>query len=516
MTGGTPGAERLTGPLTRDALAPHAGGLGDMFAYLWRVVIPHTNALHTAPWRGRTAREYGALANLARRHGGARVPPRFIDYLAGEPLPFASDVPIEAGGERAFTVMLVIDCLANDIHPGSVAISASARAPAPCRAASHMRQRRWIDGHYGGGIDGTGLVVPKGPLYRRVQDEKAMASGDRLDTQFGSLSLLEARTDHYSVSLSAVSPKDFAAGYDPADVPTPVIGFGPIAEDHDDLSFQSSLRQGRPFLDAKPTDPDALAARTVSVVRSMDSVDIILLPELCTSSVAVTAVALDLSSGATHAGGEAPRLIALGSGLSQGACPDTGRPYNECAIVDGKGRIIWTQRKLHHFRMSDRRMTQCAIATVGSVPHAEDVATDAVLQVRDLPHFGRVMVLICEDLEQRAPGGDVAYALRPDWILTPVLDIGQAVGRWTHQRAIEIARLSDTRIVVSNSATLAVRQAGRSRLVDMAPEDVGIGLCLEMGGQRRLRVVTATDCATPPVRAQVPWTPDDWSEWSII
>ncbi|MDE4909568.1 MULTISPECIES: hypothetical protein [unclassified Methylobacterium] len=502
--------------LTQELLGPHLQGLGDLFALLWQVVVPHTGVLHTVPWRGRAAAEYAPLAAAARQYRGTGTPDVFIRYLLGEPVAFHTEIAPAAEAERAFTIMLVIDLLAHDVHPASVVISASSRAPAPCRAASQLRQRRWIDGHYGGGIAGTGRVVPKGPIYRRLLDEDEMASGDRLDTQFTSLALLEVGAGQYTINIEAVAPKDFPAGHDPADAAAPSIGIAPVAEDRDDLAFDAVLRQGRPFLDARPRDPGELAARTVAVVRALGSADIVLLPELCVSADAVVAVMEDLVAAAGLSGAPAPRLIALGSGLSAQCCPTTSRPYNECSIVDANGRVLWKQRKLNHFRMGEQRMGECNILTAVARPHAEDVATGTVLQVRDLPHFGRVMVLICEDLEQRAPGGDAAYALRPDWILTPVLDVAQSAGRWTHQRAIEIARLSGTRILVSNSATLAVRQANGRTVGDVAASSVGIGLCIDMTESRRMKVVTLADCTISPISAQFDWDPTSWDRWTIV
>lgn len=499
--------------LTAASLAPHLQGLGDLFAFLWNVVVPHTAALHTVPWSGRRVTEFANLKAAVRRHPGVEVPDALTRYLIGGHVGFPTDVPATAQPERAFTVMLVVDELAHDIHPAAVAVSPSARPTAPSRALSELRQRRWIDGHYGGGIGGTARVVPKGPIYRRLVDEDALASGDRLDTQFMALAVLEGRSDQYEIKIEAVGPKDFPVGYDPADVAPYRVGMAPVAQDRDDLVFEAVLRQERPFLDARPRDPDATRARIREVLETMRAADIVLLPELCGTAEATTAAMGDLAASATAI--PVPRLIALGSALSAQCCPNTGRPYNECTVVDANGRVLWRQRKLNHFRMSERRMGECGIATAAARPHAEDVATDTILHVRDLPHFGRVIVLICEDLEQRAPGGDATYALRPDWILTPVLDVSQNVGRWTHQRGIEIARLSGARVIVSNSAILATRGAGRDRLSELPPTDVGIGLCLDLGETRSVKIVTVGDCAPAPapVAAQFDWAPDTWGTW---
>ncbi|MCY4374809.1 MAG: hypothetical protein OXC31_13640, partial [Spirochaetaceae bacterium] len=60
--------------LTQELLGPHLQGLGDLFALLWQVVVPHTGVLHTVPWRGRAAAEYAPLAAAARQYRGTGTP----------------------------------------------------------------------------------------------------------------------------------------------------------------------------------------------------------------------------------------------------------------------------------------------------------------------------------------------------------------------------------------------------------------------------------------------------------
>lgn len=80
------------------------------------------------------------------------------------------------------------------------------------------------------------------------------------------------------------------------------------------------------------------------------------------------------------------------------------------------------------------------------------------------------MVSICEDLEQDVPGGSAARALRPDWLITPVLDVSQSLWRWTHQRAIEVARKTGSHVVVRCCSTLSVRQHNKASLDEVGPK----------------------------------------------
>jgi hypothetical protein len=144
----------------------------------------------------------------------------------------------------------------------------------------------------------------------------------------------------------------------------------------------------------------------------------------------------------------------------------------------------------------------------------EDAAPGAELVVCDLHGLGRVMTLICEDLEQQVPGGDLALALRPDWILTPVLDVNQTVGRWTHSRSIEIARKTLSRVVVSCCATLGVRMANGTTLAATAQE-IQTGICFDGAEDRRVKLVVSNG-ALAPDRTLVKWDSAAWPTHQIV
>lgn len=109
------------------------------------------------------------------------------------------------------------------------------------------------------------------------------------------------------------------------------------------------------------------------------------------------------------------------------------------------------------------------------------------------------------------PGGSVARALRPDWLITPVLDVSQSLGRWTHQRAIEVARKTGSHVVVSCSATLSVRYHSKASLDEVAPDALGVGLLYE-GANRRVRVIDAAEDTSLPRAIIAQWNPDNWEQ----
>lgn len=186
-------------------------------------------------------------------------------------------------------------------------------------------------------------------------------------------------------------------------------------------------------------------------------------------------------------------------------------------LIGANGRVLSHQRKLHLFNMGINRMRDCEIATApgcGSCNRMEDAAAGTELVVCDLHGLGRVMTLICEDLQQQTPGGDLALVLRPDWILTPVLDISQTAGRWTHSRSIEIGRKTLSRVVVSCCATLGVRMA-KGHTLATTKSTINTGICFDGADGRRVRLVKSTGALTPD-RTVVKWESSTWPKHEIV
>ncbi len=178
--------------------------------------------------------------------------------------------------------------------------------------------------------------------------------------------------------------------------------------------------------------------------------------------------------------------------------------------------MLANQRKLHLFNMGIDRMRDCDISPASGCEtrnHMEDAAAGCEIVICDLHGVGRVMTLICEDLQQQVPGGDLALVLRPDWILTPVLDINQATGRWTHARAIEIGRKTLSRVVVSCCATLGVRMANVDTLGE-ASEPINTGICFD--GDHSRVTFPSSDGARSPECVVVEWNSEDWEKHRIV
>ena len=486
-----------------DALDAHLAGVGDLFAHLWAVVSPHVGVLTAAPWTLEGIAEYEHLVEAFRTWPGGDVPPDVARYLRGQAVAFATTVPAVHGPRRAFMAMLAVDEIAKAVHPrpgGAVGGAVIATPPEPFLA---MRERRWMDGVFGRSSDGALATAPKGPLLMGDDDDHG-ASGDRLDIHFANLTVFETRVGHFTVNLRAVAPSRFALR-PPAAAP-PSVGTAAIARGADDLAFTSAARDGQCFLDVRPSDPGALAVRTADACLRLldDGAELVALPELCVPHAAVEETRRRLQTAPTR---DASVVLVMGSGLSDATCPATGKRYNESVILAADGQVLWRQRKCNHFNMSERVMDDCRVPRAGGRPHAEDVASGATLEVRDLPGIGRLAVLICEDLEQDWPGDGAARGLRFDWIVAPVLDTPLGVHRWTHTRASELSRRHGSRVVVSCSSTLDARRT--------APlgDDGACALLLDHAAGRRSLLVLGRQLGGPGGAAVTPWTPELWEQY---
>lgn len=486
-----PNAEHLTDLL---------GEPGQFFAYLYQRLVPHVSDLFSQEWEGRHAPECAVLTDLVVAHPGDGLPRDLADYILGTWTGNAT-IHERLWRRRAFVVLCAIDDACARIHPG--VRSRSPANGAPVRGVlDRMKNDRIVSGCYGR-VDGS-AVLPKGPLNFLPPDSgEADDSGDRLDTQFSYLSVVPTGSQAHAVQFDVVDSSLTGARV------IQQVGIAAVAEDADDITFVACLRTHQPRLHAEPDD--RLTQRAAESVACLceQGADLVVLPELVVAPQAVTAIRDRLAS-ASLAGTPLPSLAVLGSGLSAEK-DDDGLAYNECVIVGGWGQILWRQRKLHHFSMCpNSHMRPCGIDPAGEAKHREDTRSGTIMEIRDLPHIGRVVVLICEDLEQPAPG-NLLLDIRPDWIITPVLDTGLDEGRWTFRRLNEFARRFPCNAVVATSATLSVRKNNLKTLAEALNKKINIGLL--RGSGRRYKLLTA-ETARPCV-AVATWTPATWPQFAI-
>lgn len=480
---------------------------GELFATLWQRLEPHAGDIITGPWEGRGAREFGLLLSMLETAADEFVPAGIESYLAGDD--FAHPCDVTDPDRRAFVVMCALDEAVMRIHPAHPSRFAGLSRLSTGMLA-RMKARRGRFGFYAQNPV-IGTVVPKGPLRpNKRSPDRETESGSDLAHQFEHLTVVAQPGKGRTVRFEVPAPRHFLLPPDRIDK----VGLAPIAEDPDDLRFHVSSRGDRAYLDTVPGSGD-LAARIRATVVSMldDGAGLILLPELVTPVGAAEELQAVLSR---RGASETPALIVAGSGASALSEAAVSRPYNEAVLLSSGGKRIGRQRKMHLFNMGPERMEGCSITpAVGfeGKPHMEDATVGSELVIYDLQGLGRVMLLICEDFQQLTPGGEIAVASRPDWILAPVLDIGQQPGRWTHRRAIELGYRSLSRIVVSCSATLGVRDSKATDL-SLASPPPNIGLCFDGLEHDRAHLVSAS-CASRPVSVVVEWDAAAWPRHNI-
>ncbi|CAN7770793.1 hypothetical protein LJR245_007524 [Rhizobium leguminosarum] len=481
---------------------------GQLFAELWQIVEPYEAEATLAPWSGRHAAEFGRLVELLEAGSTAEVPAMVTDYLARRPVAFSCEV--DAPQERAFVVMCALDQAAMRIHP-SIKTRLPGRSSAGGQMLAAMRAERTMTGAYAE-LSHKGFVLPKGLLMPGKERTKGLEqSGVALAHQFSFLSFVPALQKNFRLRPMAPPPSQIYVSEDAAQK----VGLAPIAEDRDDLEFSVSDRRHRAFLDTVPhaAITDARIENEVSALLDKGA-GLVVLPELVATSSAVVglAEALRRAARSSHS------VVLMGSGPSEERSKGLDRPFNEAVVMTGAGEVLFRQRKLNAFNMAAPRMKQCALPRADGhddESHMEDCATGSELVLCDILGLGRVMVLICEDLEQQTPGGDIALHAQPDWILTPVLDVGLVFGRWEYRRAVEIGRKTGSRVVVSCSATLEVRSLGKKNLTETEPQTVRTGFCFD--GSVEMRALhLETGGPASGHHMLVEWNPRAWKKHKLV
>lgn len=471
-----------------------------LFGLLWPSVEPYVSDIIQDPWDPGRSHEYGAFYDALIDAPGAAVPPDFIAYLGGDKRGVWK-LPPTAPEKRAFLIMRVIDRAFRLVLPETAYALAGAVSARPGELMRRMKDRWFIDGSLA--EVGVGFVTLLGPLTSAMRSEAPEArNGDLFEHQFVNITLVTKPGAGRTIGFRTLAPSEF--------MPTPglpdMVGVAPIAQDKDDLAFVTEVREPRCYLDARPADSSATAARAIDVVGSMlaRGATLVALPELVMDKDVIGEVRSSIRPG-PHSGG---RVLVLGTGLSEGASTgEAALHYNEAIVCDGRGRVLFSQRKINHYSMSPERMRECSIDPKRDEAHIENCATGHELMVCDLPGVGRLMVLICEDFAQETPGRGIAQSLMPDWIITPVLDIALSPGRWTHQKSFSLG--IPARMVVSGSTTLSVRKARVSGLANLDPSS-GVAMMFDGRAGAAGRLVTAGCLTGVNAHAVVEWDTTGW------
>jgi hypothetical protein len=89
----------------------------------------------------------------------------------------------------------------------------------------------------------------------------------------------------------------------------------------------------------------------------------------------------------------------------------------------------------------------------------EDIQAGSSLTVADLDGFGRMLTLICQDFQIAPAVETLIRTYQPDWVVVPIMDRGVGAGRWMHDAAWSLSKISAARFVVISSLSLAERSS---------------------------------------------------------
>lgn len=495
-----------TGPST-PVWSDHIDWVPDVFACLWLTLERDIRRIVGDAWVHQRPAELESFIDLLVRAPDGGLPPEIQRYLQGtDPLhpSLRFSVPGQDWTRRAFVVAQSIDLAFEAIRPKAPRVRGLRTADGGLGA---FKDRRLEHGSYGRRPDILGHVIPRGPLHEGRN--RVGGSGDNLETQFAHLAVIppKALGSAYGLNVRVLPRRSGAVIPDVGR-----IGFVPLAEQADDLRFHPiKPADGGAFLDALPVDEAILADRAVDALARLAAggANVALFPELCVGPTARRRI----REGLRGMPANSLSLVILGSGISDESAGD-GRFYNECVAVNGRGDVLWRQRKMNGYEMGAVTMTDCGIDhAVPDMDHREWTRSGDVLELVDTDQGRRLMVLICEDLEQDTPSRTACRLMQPDWVFTPVLDGSLKVGRWTHQRGWDLARKFGQRVVVANSAILHARARRKEPATD---ETCGVGLCVDSAQPRRFHIAEISLSDPSPSWRIVEWKPERWDVVEVV
>jgi predicted amidohydrolase len=209
-------------------------------------------------------------------------------------------------------------------------------------------------------------------------------------------------------------------------------------------------------------------------------------------------------------------LVVAGTTRWDGA--DGRKPFNRCHVFDHAGEEIFRQDKISRWNMDRGACARFGLLGVdGAAPDMlhEFIEPAEAVAIVERPHFGRIAVMICEDLHRSEPGGWIRDTMLIDWQFTPVLDASLTPDRWSALHGGRAALAGSCRVVVANSFPMTHRQnAVNARSSSGYPvvSDCGVGLCLDRHDDavRATVLRLSLDGEGSDTHGVVDWQPDQW------
>jgi predicted amidohydrolase len=136
-----------------------------------------------------------------------------------------------------------------------------------------------------------------------------------------------------------------------------------------------------------------------------------------------------------------------------------GRPVNRAVVLDRTGQELWSQDKLCDYTLDEATVTLWNLPSMGTGDLQEYITLGNQLVVAETT-FGRVAILICEDLQRCDSRRVVPRDLGVSHLLVPVFDAPLGAHRWQRFAAENHLKWTGSRVVVSNSRVVGHLQGG--------------------------------------------------------
>jgi predicted amidohydrolase len=235
----------------------------------------------------------------------------------------------------------------------------------------------------------------------------------------------------------------------------------PILERKDEVVV-TRCRDGTAYL-VQPADLSARVDRIVDAALGSGAT-ILVMPEMVLSKDALatlrTAIRLRVADYA-EANRSLPPLRWTFAGVVE---PQGDGVRNYVVVLDAEGEPVAEQDKFSRWNLTEDEQRQYALVPDGETPPAmlyEAIEPASHACILELPGLGRVVVLICADMDVPQPGDWLFANSGLDWTYAPIMDRTRvpnrrrgSVGPWIVKRAHRAACMSQARVIVTNSMAL--------------------------------------------------------------
>ncbi|MBZ5682043.1 MAG: hypothetical protein LAO24_18245 [Acidobacteriia bacterium] len=187
---------------------------------------------------------------------------------------------------------------------------------------------------------------------------------------------------------------------------------------------------------------------------------VIVFPELVIPDPVLAKIQETLLS-LTKAGSPGPFLVVAGSFGRPG--PQRGDDYNTAVVLNGRGTVLFRQRKMHAYTMYPYEQPRYSLDKLfGGKPRTEQMQlAPRELVVCDSPQTGfRFSILICEDFCQAKPGPNLIAEMGGNLVLSPVMAGSLTEKSGFFSSAKSLVDTAGAAVVVGNSCALPSQENG--------------------------------------------------------